>query len=87
MMMLDGTKAMRKTYPIVIQANDPSGAADYTVYHSRYRGTERKLVARLVSEDQVQELLSERDYMKFRDGKGEFRVSGQRLAEVLQVLI
>ena len=86
-MGLDGFKAMRKTYPIVIQAADMSGVNDYNVYHSRYKGTESRLVARQVSEDQVQELLSERDYLRFRDGKGEFRVTGQRLADVLQVLI
>ena len=85
--MLDGTKAMRKTYPIVIQANDPSGTADYSVYHSRYQGTEHRLLARRVSEGEVQDLLSERDYAKFQEGKGDFRVSGQRLAEVLQVLV
>ncbi len=78
---------MRKTYLIVIQASDMSGASDYSVYHSRYRDTEHKLLARRASEDQVQDLLTERDYAKFRDGKGEFRVSGQKLAEVLQVLI
>lgn len=81
--MLDGTKAMRKTYPILIQANDPSGAADYSVYHSRYRGAEHKLIARHVSEDQIQDLLTEREYQKFRKGKGDFRVSSQRIADVL----
>lgn len=86
-MSLDGTKAMRRTYPIVIQAADMSGVNDYSLYHSRYRGTESKLMARNVSEDQVEALLSEHDYNKFREGKGEFRVSGQKLADVLEVLI
>lgn len=85
--MLDGFKTMRKSYPIVIQAADRSGCNDYNVYHTRYQGSESRLVARRVSEDQVQELLSERDYQRFRDGKGNFRVSGQQLADVLQVII
>lgn len=85
--MLDGFKAMRKTYPITIQAADMSGVNDYNVYHTRYQGTESRLVARCVSEDQVEQLLSERDYAKFQDGKGDFRVTGQQLAEVLEVLI
>lgn len=81
--MLDGTKAMRKTYPILIQASDPSGVANYSVYHSRYHGAEHKLIAHHVSEDQIQDLLAEREYQKFRKGKGNFRVSGQRIADVL----
>lgn len=85
--MLDGTKAMQKIYPIQIQAADMSGVNDYNVYHMRYAGTESKLVARRVSEDQVEALLSERDYRKFQKGRGNFRVSGQQLADVLQVLI
>jgi len=85
--MLDGFKAMRKTYPITIQAADMSGCNDYNVYHNRYQGTESRLVARRVSEDQVMELLNERDYSKFREGKGDFRVTGQSLCDVLQVII
>ena len=85
--MLDGTKAMRKTYPITIQAADMSGCNDYNVYRRRYNGTEFCLVARRVSEDQVQDLLSERDYERFRDGKGDFRVTGEKLVNVLQVLV
>jgi len=86
-MGLDGFKNLRKTYPIQIQAPSASGVYDYSVYLERYHGAETKLLAKNVSEDQVQELLSERDYMKFRDGKGSFRVSGFRLAEVLEVVL
>jgi hypothetical protein len=86
-MMLDGTKAMRKTYPIQIQAADRSGVNDYNVYHERYNGKEMKLLAGNVSEDQIAALLTEREYQKFGDGAYRFRVNGQRLAEVLQVLI
>lgn len=85
--MLDGTKAMRKTYPIQIQAADMSGVNDYNVYHERYHGTEAKLIARRVSEDQVEALLSERDYQKFREGAYRFRVTGQKVAEVLEAII
>ena len=84
--MLDGFKAMRKTYPIQIQSADMSGVNDYQVYRERYRGTETKLIARQVSEDQVEAILSERDYARFRDGAFRFRVSGQLLAEVLEYL-
>lgn len=86
-MSLDGFKAMRRSYPIEIQAADLSGCNDYQVYHSRYNGTEKRLVARRVSEDQVEALLSERDYNKFREGAYKFRVSGMQLADVLQVII
>lgn len=86
-MAFDGFKAGRKTYPIRIQANDMSGAADYKVYLLRGDGAESRLLARNVSEDQVQCLLSELDYVKFRDGKGDFRVTGFRLAETLEVIM
>lgn len=85
--MLDGTKTMRRTYPIQIQAADMSGVSDYKVYHERYSGTEMRLLASRVSEDQVEQLLSERDYGKFQNGAFKFRVSGQQLADVLQVLV
>jgi hypothetical protein len=85
--MLDGFKAMRKTYPIQISQADMSGVNDYNVYHSRYNGTETRLVARRVSEDEVEMLLGERNYQKFRDGAYKFRVTGQVLCDVLQVII
>lgn len=84
--MLDGTKAIRKTYPIRISALE-SGTNDYNVSHLRYGGTESRTIARRVSEDQIADLLSERDYAKFREGKGDFRVSGFKLADVLQVVL
>ena len=85
--MLDGTKAMRKTYPI--QITSPwSDVYDYSIYLERYSGTETKLLAKGVSEDQIEALLSERDYQRFQDkGIYRFRVSGQKLADVLQVLV
>jgi len=85
--MLDGFKAMRKTYPIQICAADMSGVNDYQVRHERYKGTETRIVAHRVSEDEVEALLSERDYQRFREGAYRFRVTGQRLCDVLQVII
>ena len=86
-MGLDGFKAMRRTHPIRIQAPDMSGVYDYNVYHERYRGTETRLIATRVSEDQIEALLTEQEYRKFCAGSYKFRVSGQKLAEVLEVLI
>lgn len=86
-MMLDGFKAMRKSYPIQIQAAGMSGCNDYQVYHERYKGTDTRLIASRVSEDQIETLLSERDYARFREGAFRFRVTGQQLAETLEVII
>ena len=60
---------------------------DYSVYHERYQGTETRLLARQVTEDQVEQLLSERDYQKFQAGSYRFRVTGFQLAEVLQAIV
>lgn len=81
--MLDGFKAMRKLHSIQIQAADMSGSSDYKVYREHH-GTETQLIARQVSEDQIEQLLNERDYRKFQAGAYRFRVSCQLLADILQ---
>jgi hypothetical protein len=86
--MLNGMRSMDKTYPIQIQAADMSGVNGYQVYHEQYRGAKTRLIARQVSEDQVEALLNPRDYQRFQNnGAYRFRVSGTKLAEVMQVLI
>ena len=87
MSSLNGFRAMQRTYPIQIHQADLSGCNDYQIRHERYRGTETKTIAWRVSEDQIEALLSERDYSRFREGAYRFRVSGMKLADVLQVII
>lgn len=83
-MALDGMKTMRRQIAIQIQAADMSGTNGYRVYRDN-RG-ETKLIARQVTEDQVESILTEREYQKFQNGRFHFRVSAQLLCETFQYL-
>lgn len=82
--MLDGTKVMRRMIPIEIQG-DPSGVNDYRVSRRLDRFTVKK-VAVHVSEDQIEALLTEREYQRFQEGAFRFKVSAGTLCETFQYL-